>query len=250
MKQSTIGAILCFLFSISCAQKGVDYYNDGLTLKNAGKYEEAIETFSKGIELVDISRSINYYGRAYCYFELKRYEEAKSDLQKSLQTEFIVNENINSDIYWLRAFIAGAEGQRDTELQFYEKAMEYAPENDGLKTTFGLVLIENGQIERAISILSEVLQDNNQDAHAYNNRAYAFILSGNTEKAKADLEASLKLDQENPILFKNFFFYYKALGDIDKACESIGTALSKNMMDYGLEKDTIELTRLKKKFCR
>ncbi|GJM36555.1 MAG: TPR repeat-containing protein YrrB [Saprospiraceae bacterium] len=233
----------------SCGQGGIKTYNKGLTLMDKGDYEKAIEAFSYGIELNDIAKSVNYYGRAYSHFELKNFNEAKSDIGKSLETETLNKENINSDIYWLKGMIAAAEGNKQLEIKSYEKAIEYAPENLWLKTTLGLALIENNESKKAIEILTTVIEKNTQDAYAFNNRALALIKVGKLEMAKSDLDESKKLDSQNPFLYKNYFLYYKEKNDLQNACQAIEEALKKDMSEYGEENDTKGLKKLKNEFC-
>ncbi len=98
--------------------------------------------------------------------------------------------------------------------------------------------------------MSEVIQKNNQDAYAFNNRALAFIKSNQLEKAKSDLDYSKKLDSDNPFLFKNYYLYYKQLGEIEKACQALQIALQKDMSEYGEEYDSNELIKLQVENCK
>ena len=252
MKQLKIINILILTFStciISCGQKGIENYNEGLSLMEKGNYQDAIEAFSEGIKANDISKSVNFYGRAYSYFEIKNFEKAKADIANSLLTEKINKENINSDIYWLKGMIASAEGDKKSEIECYEKAIAYTPENHWLKTTLGLAFIEDDQFQKGIEVLNNVLMENNKDAYAYSNRALGFIKTGELKKAKSDLDKSKELDDENPFLHKNYFLYYKEKGDTENACEAIEEALKKKMSDYGGNEDTKELKKMKNEFC-
>lgn len=81
MKELKIINTVILIFAIcmtSCGQKGIENYNEGLSQMEKGNYQDVIKYFSEGIEKNDISKSINYYGRAYVYFEIK-----KLDMQKS-----------------------------------------------------------------------------------------------------------------------------------------------------------------------
>jgi len=252
MKELKITNTVILIFAIcmtSCGQKGIENYNEGFSQMEKGNYQDAIKSFSEGIEKNDISKSINYYGRAYVYFEIKKIGHAKSDIESSLLTEEINKDSINSDIYWLKGLIASAEGNKKLEIECYEKAIGYTPENHWLKTTLGFALIEDNQPQKAIEILSEVLKKNSQDAYAYNNRALGFIKIGELEKAKLDLEKSLKLDNKNPFLYKNYFWYYKEKEEHENACKALEEALKMSVSDYGEENDTKELKELKNKFC-
>lgn len=252
MKHLKIINTLILIFSIcmnSFGQKGIENYNKGLSLMEQGNYQDAIIAFSEGIKANDIYKSVNYYGRAYSYFEIKNFEKAKMDIESSLLSEKVHKESINSNIYWLKGLVASSEGNKKLEIECYEKAIAFSPENQGLKTTLGLALIEDDQFQKGIELLDNVLKKNSQDAYALCNRALGFIKIRELEKAKSDLDNSKKLDNENPFLHKNYFLYYKEKGEKENACEAIEEALKKKMSDYGGDEDTKELIQMKNEYC-
>jgi len=90
--------------SVSRKVKGPDkdyweYYLDGLSLSESGKWEEAIEAFSKAISMDSKDRSktrtygmhfIEYFPHrelGIVYFHLKQFEKAKEELNKSFSME-------------------------------------------------------------------------------------------------------------------------------------------------------------------
>jgi tetratricopeptide (TPR) repeat protein len=145
--------LLISTFSTLYSQEGIKHYNEGINLLKAKEFEKAIKVFSNGIKANDITKSINYYGRAYAYFESKQFEKAKSDIESSLKTEMINKESINSNIYWLKGMVASAEGYKELEIQSYKKAIEYSPEDYRLRTTLSMSLIENNEPQKALEIL-------------------------------------------------------------------------------------------------
>ena len=76
-----------------------EYYTDGLSFSEAGKWEEAINTFQKAISMDTKDRSktrtygmhfIEYFPHrelGIVYFHLKQIEKAKEELEKSLSME-------------------------------------------------------------------------------------------------------------------------------------------------------------------
>ncbi len=233
----------------SCSQDGMWHYNKGINLLNQENYQKAVDIFSTGIALDDFAKSANHYGRAYAYFELNQLSEAKSDIEKSLKTEAINNEDINCNIYWLKGMIASEEGDIDLEIQSYQKAIEYNPNNSQLKTTLGYALVVSDRLNEAIDLLTKVINNNKKDAYAYNNRGLAYIKTAEYLKAKSDLDASKNLNNQNPFLYRNYFFLYQTKNDLEKACKALAIALQQDMSEYGRAKDTAELKRLKREFC-
>jgi superkiller protein 3 len=237
-------------FSVaSYPQEGLNFYNQGIELANAERYSEAIQAFSKGIEASDISIAANYLGRARCYFELGEFEPAKKDVESGLKSEKINNERINCDLYWLNALILSIEGKEKEALEAFRKALGYSPANAALKASYSLALIESGQPEKAVELLNQVLAQSQDDAYALNNRALGLIYLTRIEESKRDLDKSFEIDSENPFLYKNYFLYFQAIGDMDKACRNLKMALSKDMAVYGYPKDSAELKKLWETRC-
>ncbi len=241
--------ILLLTITTSCAQDGLEFYNEGVIEMNNKNYEKAIKLFKQGLQIDDISKIVNHLGIANCYFELEKYDLAKAELELCLQTEKINNEKINSDIYQLKSAIYSIEGKINEELNSLEKALIYAPDNLLLKVSLGLSKIESGREQEGITLLNEVLALKPQDAFALNNRAFGFIKLGKLEEAKKDLDASLALDADNPFLYQNYFFYFQKLGKDEYACKNLHLASMKNMKDYGYEKDSKQIEELKKTYC-
>lgn len=239
----------CSMFVTSCTKVGFKYYKQGENLVNKQEYQKAVDEFSRGIEANDLTKPINHYGRAYAYYQLKDFEKAKKDLKNSLKTKMINSSNVNKGIYWVKALIASEEGDKLSAVKYYEKALYYSPENTQIKTSLGFALIESNEPQKAIVVLNEVIQKNDQDPFAYSNRAWALIQVGELDKAKLDLDASKKLDDQNPFLYKNYFHYYQGKKDSEAACQALDEALKMDMSKYGEPKDREALMQLKGKFC-
>lgn len=88
MKKRCLLVFLLVLCGVVVAQKDEVYKLDkeGYALLEQGKYQEAIEVYSRLIRL-DPSLAIEYYNRALCNYHLKRYEAAIPDLEKALSLD-------------------------------------------------------------------------------------------------------------------------------------------------------------------
>lgn len=82
------GLFIFFLFIIltvhSAAQDATTYYKQGLEKAGAGKMEEAVELFSKTIEL-EPGNYFAWYNRGITRSRLNRYEEALSDFEQAIK---------------------------------------------------------------------------------------------------------------------------------------------------------------------
>ena len=62
------------------------YNNRGFVYNNQGKYEKAIATLNKAIEL-DSGLAEAYNNRAWAYIELEQYEQAIADCNKAIELD-------------------------------------------------------------------------------------------------------------------------------------------------------------------
>src|SRR6187402_3859811 len=77
-------------------------YFAGNDLMNQGKYSEAAELFTEGINIDDNFRHqyvTQYAMRAVCYFETQKYTESIKDYKKAIEIEANVN-NRHADYYY------------------------------------------------------------------------------------------------------------------------------------------------------
>lgn len=247
--KSFFTACLLFLSGLIYGQSGISYYNAGLVLMNEGKYQQALEQFELGIQEADAATSANLGGKAYCLLEMGELEKSEASIKQALKTELINSEALNSQFYWLWARISEDRGDGGKALEAYEKAISYSPDDLFLKTTYGLVLIEEQQVQKGVSVLNRVIDQDPNEPYARNNRALGNIQLKKFDLAKVDLDKSASLDNENPFLYKHYFLYYKAIGQKEKACKCLEQALAKNMANYGSNKDSDELNQILTDFC-
>ncbi len=233
-----------FFFSLigfSCGQNAIVDYNEGMDLMDQGQYKKAITVFTDGINRKHLASQRSFYGRAYCYYSIKEYDLAIKDIDEGLTTRSMNNLELNRDLYWLKGSIADVNKDTLLELQSYQKALSYDPENPYLLSTIGLIHVETSDYEDAISTLRKAIEINDQDAFAYNNLALAYIRTGEYELAFKQLGLSKLYDKENPFVYENYYYAYSFTGEDLKACEFLKVAISKDILAYGSEEDLIRI---------
>lgn len=241
--------IMCVLL-FSCQKKdGEFYYAKGNYFFNMDEFEKAIEEYSKGILLNDEFVQSNYSGRGRAYREVEKFDLAIEDIQTVLKTERSNSKKLNRNAYWDLAWIAEAKGQKFREIELYKKALKYDPKNNKLKMTYALVLIDNNEAFKGVSILDELIADQYEGSYIFNNRALGLIKLERYEEAKIDLDKSFGIDKFNPFLHRNYFYFYKDTNQLELACQSIEKALSLDVMKYGLRKHIQEFENLKADYC-
>lgn len=71
-------------------QKLQIYFEKGLELVKAQKWNEAIQVFDEIIKIQQ-NNQYAYFFRGFSYFQLENYQQAKSDLDKSIQLDYSIS---------------------------------------------------------------------------------------------------------------------------------------------------------------
>eukprot|EP00088_Acartia_fossae_P068819 TRINITY_DN8803_c0_g1_i1.p1 TRINITY_DN8803_c0_g1~~TRINITY_DN8803_c0_g1_i1.p1 ORF type:complete len:198 (-),score=52.48 TRINITY_DN8803_c0_g1_i1:70-663(-) len=104
----------------------------------------------------------------------------------------------------------------------------------------GMMTAENGNIDGAIQIFTQIIEENKNYASAYNNRAQAYRLKADTNRALGDLEAALRLSGgkgkvaarafcQRGMINRKFGHDDSAIEDF-KAAADLGSAFAKSML--------------------
>ncbi len=215
------------------AQDGQSCYSNGINEFRAGNLELAIDRFTEGIAVNDENVSINYLGRAICFYYARSMEKAQRDVMAGLQTESQNAAAVNANLYYTLGLLNNWVGEKQGAIDAFKKALTYNPDDTTVKTGYALTLLELDRPEEALPLLDAVLQSSPNDPFALNNRGLAHHELGKFDDAKRDLDASRKIDAANPFLFKNYFLVYKAQNNLKQACEALHLALQLDMGYYG-----------------
>ncbi len=146
------------------AEAGIEtYIEEGLAQMDAGRYEQAIATFTKALRLSlgDLAEIFVYRGSAYAY--LSDWEAALADFNQAL--------HMNSQM-------ADAYNERGCLLRF------------------------QGDLEGAVADHTAAITIDPQHAEAYYNRALAHEAAGDDAQAEADLTAAIRLKPELTLAYE------------------------------------------------
>ncbi|MDR4517290.1 MAG: PEP-CTERM system TPR-repeat protein PrsT [Nitrosomonas sp.] len=126
------------------------------------------------------------------YLSKKHYEKATKEY------EAIVQENPRhimslNNLAWLY------QNNKDPRaLEYAEKAYKIAPELPAIMDTLGWILVEKGEIERALPLLGSAASKESNNATIQYHYAYALIKSGNPTQAKQILSVITAPDSDFP----------------------------------------------------
>eukprot|EP00276_Gloeochaete_wittrockiana_P003299 CAMPEP_0184646954 /NCGR_PEP_ID=MMETSP0308-20130426/3778_1 /TAXON_ID=38269 /ORGANISM="Gloeochaete witrockiana, Strain SAG 46.84" /LENGTH=576 /DNA_ID=CAMNT_0027077481 /DNA_START=36 /DNA_END=1766 /DNA_ORIENTATION=+ len=252
----------------------------------ARKFEEALEHYSKGVELDPLNETF-LTNRAAVYFEQAKYDECIKDCLEAVQVGQAHKADYKS-IAKAYARIANAywkKGSLDEAIKYFEKALVEHRTNEVIsklqqvkqvkrkrdddaylspelaleEKEKGNTAFKAADYPLAVKHYTEAIRRNPKDPAFYSNRAAAYSKLGEFKLAENDCDAALKID---PTFLKalirkghvQFFLkeYHKCLDtyqkalSIDRDNEEVQEALQKTMNAINTSSDVPDKDRLAK----
>ena len=165
-----------------------EYFGRGNKLYDEKKYTEAIDEFSKAIQL-DPHYKQAYTNRGVAYHDLKKDDEAFRDYNKAIQ--FDPN---NKQAYYNRGNAYDDLGKYDDAIRDYNYAILLDPNNKQAYYNRGLAYYDLGKYDEAIRDYNKAILLDPKYALAYNNRGYTYYLLGKYDDAIRDLNYAIQFD--------------------------------------------------------
>ena len=162
MKKNIFLIAFLLIASTVMAQTAKEICDNGIDLKNDGKYEEALTLFKKAIS-VDATYNEAYYQAGWCSNELEKYDDALGFLNK-------YNPDNDDD----RAYKSAEMGysnyklnNRDAAIEAYKKALEYRPNYGTAYRGLGNVYYDNSEDADALKYFELAMQYDEENSKAY-----------------------------------------------------------------------------------
>ncbi|HPQ28487.1 MAG TPA: tetratricopeptide repeat protein [Desulfobacteraceae bacterium] len=216
----------------------------GLALLDKKRFEEAVEHFSKALEIKprdsmtynnlgnallamgDVDSAINRYRRA---IDLKpEYSEAHNNLGLALGRKGDYSSAIRHYLEALRirkdneivnnnlGVVLAETGFMNEAVERYETALRINPNYAEAHNNLGTLLARAGQIERAVKHFQEALSSRPDYSDAHNNMGNAFALKGKIDEAIYHYSEALRINP-GADAHKNLAGILARKGDLEKA---------------------------------
>lgn len=209
---TSFSILMIFLVVVSCSGLMVrsdarSEFELGLALFNQGKYVDAIPHFEKSSELdPDFAQPYLYLGRSY--LNLSRWLEAVPPLRTAFRLS--PGETKKEVLHILLDAIIGAatvefkKGNIAGSINYLKEGLELDPEsvttrNELVKNliAFGSHLLNEGNIDEAISAFSEAVTLSPGNINALIGLAKSFFRNGDLFKSMQTIQKALDIDPEN-----------------------------------------------------
>ena len=201
------------------------FYLDGLEMLEQFLMPEAMELFSKAIEL-DTTFASAYLNLAHTMLALGLISESRPILDRAVALAEYVPERERLPILAMNAMI---NGEPYKAIAIYNKAVELFPEDDEVHYELGNYYFSIAHdYAKAIEKYETTIELNPKHKLAHNQLAYSYAIIGEMEHAKFILEKYIELAPNEPNPFDSYAEIAQREGMLDEAVEKYKMALKIN----------------------
>jgi tetratricopeptide (TPR) repeat protein/uncharacterized membrane protein len=196
------------------------YNNRGTIFLNENRKDEALNDFNKSIELEPGYANV-YYNRGNLFLNEKRNEEAMNDFNKAIELDpgFV-------EPYIMRGTLFKYQKRNDDALSDFNKAIELKPGYAIAYYNRGVLLMNGNRIEEAMNDFNKAIELKPDYVKAYYNLGILLSNKKRYEEAISNFTNAITLKTDHAEAYYNrglAEFYY---GKKDAACEDLKKAAS------------------------
>ncbi len=181
-------AVFLSFYLKSVEEQSAFFLQRGMNDGGAGRYNEAIENFSKVIAL-DSNSFPGYYNRAAQYNAWGKKSLAIQDYNKAL-----ILKPDEVSLYHNRAITYRDINKDEKALQDYARIIELAPNDLEAYYWRGLIYDDQGKYKQAIADYNKVIEIDPNHANAYSKRGHAYKSLRQYRMAVNDWNAYLRIN--------------------------------------------------------
>jgi len=191
----------------------------GIALIEEGKFEDAIESFSKAI-LIAPDYLVPYINRGNTYEKIGHDQEAIDDYNQ------VITMTPNHSIaYYDRGIVYQKLRQYQSALEDFDKAIYYKPDNPKYYYTRGTVYEKLGQYQKALEDYTHAILLKKDYSDAYHNRGIIHGIIGKYQTAIDDFNKAIELKENYIEAYNNRGFTYDKIGRYQRAIEDYDQAI-------------------------
>jgi len=251
-----LSALLLLIFHISSNAQDSTLYTQGKLKYDAGKYKEALEFYSKAIN-INHNKAQYYISRGNTYFMLEKNEEGFKDLCTAIKVE-----DKNYKCYLSRASFYVQIHEFDKAILDFTSAYNHAPTdsikslclslrggskhsirniegakedsrealkldslNTGALSNLALALSDAGKDDEALPLLYKIIAIDSTQFFAYLNIGFKLSLMGKYKESLPYFDKSIQLSPDQAYAYNNRGYSKLMLNDLDGALSDINKSI-------------------------
>jgi tetratricopeptide (TPR) repeat protein len=206
-----MSVLLCAFMAVLSGQESGDYYAAGNKLFREGAYEEALEQYTKAIQL-DPRNGSYYASGGATYGKLGMYEEGLKELEKAISVE----PSLEEPYYLIESFYAELE-RTDEAIGFLKKKSEGSPKNGVIAVALGYAYYRKGALDEARSEMERAVANDPLYPLAHAGLGVVLLADNKDEEAKQEFEKALELRPDYPEAHLYLGVVYRRAGNEEAA---------------------------------
>jgi tetratricopeptide (TPR) repeat protein len=196
-----------------------EWFDRGNELYGLGRYEEAIASFDRAIEIKSDKHDA-WCNRGNALYRLERYEEAITSYDQ------VIEINPDDHVSWYNRGNALVTLSKYPEaIASYDRAIEINPDNDNAWCNRGSSLLDLGKYEEAISSYDQAIEIKPDDHAAWYNRGNALDDLGKYEDAISNFDRAIEIKPDKHDAWCNRGNALDDLGRYEDAISSFDQAI-------------------------
>lgn len=203
--------------------------NLGTVQRYAGKYDEALRSYSNGLLMTPNSVTL-LRNRAALYSEIDSIDLAYNDYSQILMID-----DTDEDALYQRGLIELGRGDTVSSRADFERLLKLNPASANGRIGFASLLKVMGYYPEAIEVYSQVIKFNPEKEILYVGRAEAYLFAGQYAKADKDIEKAMELDPDDPVVY-----VLRALGKLARYERESAKADLKRAVELGYDRQAAE----------
>lgn len=176
---------------ISWADSEPNRFNQGVEAYQQGNYQAAIEALNQAIQQEVEQSDRAYYLRGISHLKLGELDQAVEDYTKVIELD---PENLRA--YYDRGIANTQLGNYEQAVADYDRASELAPNEETIYLNRGIAKMRQGKLQDAITDYTQALEFDPELGDAYANRGITKAALGDKESAINDLEKAGEIYQD------------------------------------------------------
>ncbi|MCY4605898.1 MAG: tetratricopeptide repeat protein [Gemmatimonadetes bacterium] len=209
-----------------------EYISRGVEARQRGQYSDAIENFTKAIELkpdyaeVYYDRGLAYHSLVYhsrAYHSKGEYDHAILDYTKAIELK-----PDYAEAYHARGSAYGGQDENYRAIQDLTKAIELNPDAAEAYAVRGGNYNIQGEFDRAIQDSTKAIELNPDCDRAYAVRGAAYGGQGKYDRAIQDLTKTIELNPDDDMTYAVRGRIYIIQGEFDRAIQDSTKAIELN----------------------
>lgn len=195
------------------------FLNQGKNFFELNKYEEALSSFKRAIEMDSIF-SEGYYQAGRASYELKHYEESVKYCSRAIEQD-----STHKNAHNIRGLCYEISGQYQKAIDDYSRAIAIDPSYSAAYNNRGLAKKQLKNYEEAIKDYDSALIYDPLSFHALANRGVALARLERTAEALRDFTGALEINPFQEVILTNRGYTYYLLQQYNRAIKDCTDAI-------------------------